>query len=386
MTNRWMRALLAPLFALFCLAAAAQVPQPPEIAARSWLLVDVSANQVLAAKDPDSPVEQASLTKLMSAYLVFDALRAKKLDLKQTLPVSVRAWKMPGSRMFIDPKMQVPVEDLVKGMIVQSGNDATMALAEAVGGTAEHFVELMNQQAKALGMKNTAYKNPEGLTAPGHTTTARDLSILSARLIQDFPDYVGYYKIQKYRYQGTPTANDTNRNMLLFRDPTVDGLKTGHTDAAGYCLIATAKRDFPNLQGRRLLAIVLGASSESARANEAQKLLNWGYTAYEGLKLFDAGQPVLEPQVWKGSAKTVKLGQTQAIVLAVPAGTGSKIKTQVARPDPLVAPFTKGQQVGTLKVMAGEQVLREVPLVALEPVEQAGVFGRAWDAIRLWIK
>jgi D-alanyl-D-alanine carboxypeptidase (penicillin-binding protein 5/6) len=293
---------------------------------------------------------------------------------------------MPGSRMFIDPKMQVPVEDLIKGMIVQSGNDATMALAEGVGSTAEHFVELMNQQAKALGMKNTTYKNPEGLTAPGHTTTARDLSILSTRLVQDFPEYVGYYKIQKYRFQGTPTANDTNRNMLLFRDPTVDGLKTGHTDAAGYCLIATAKRDFPNLQGRRLLAIVLGANSELARANEAQKLLNWGFTAFEGLKLFDANQAVLEPQVWKGSEKTVKLGQLQPIVLAVPAGSGSKIKTQVARPDPLVAPFGKGQQVGTLKILAGEQLLREVPLVALQPVEQAGIFGRAWDAVRLWIK
>jgi D-alanyl-D-alanine carboxypeptidase (penicillin-binding protein 5/6) len=244
----------------------------------------------------------------------------------------------------------------------------------------------MNQQAKALGMKNTGYKNPEGLTAPGHTTTARDLSILATRLMQDFPDYVGYYKIQKYRYQGTPTANDTNRNTLLFRDPTVDGLKTGHTDAAGYCLIATARRDFPNLQGRRLVAIVLGASSELARANEAQKLLNWGYTAYEGLKLFDANQPVLEPPVWKGTEKTVKLGQPTPIVLAVPAGTGSQIKTQVARPDPLVAPFTKGQQVGTLKIMAGQQVLREVPLVALQAVEQAGIFGRAWDAMRLWIK
>jgi D-alanyl-D-alanine carboxypeptidase (penicillin-binding protein 5/6) len=174
--------------------------------------------------------------------------------------------------------------------------------------------------------------------------------------------------------------------MLLFRDPTVDGLKTGHTDAAGYCLIATGKRDFPNLQGRRLLAIVLGANSELARANEAQKLLNWGFTAYEGLKLFDANQAVLEPQVWKGSEKTVKLGQSQPIVLAVPAGSSSKIKTQVARPDPLVAPFTKGQQVGTLKILAGEQLLREVPLVALQPVEQAGIFGRAWDAVRLWIK
>lgn len=381
-----MQALLAPWLVFFCLVAAAQVPQPPEVAARSYLLMDVSANQILASREIDSPVEPASLTKLMTAYVVFDALRAKKITLQQTLPVSVRAWKMPGSRMFIDPKMQVPVEDLIKGMIVQSGNDATMALAEGVGSTAEHFVELMNQQAKALGMKNTTYKNPEGLTAPGHTTTARDLSILSTRLVQDFPEYVGYYKIQKYRFQGTPTANDTNRNMLLFRDPTVDGLKTGHTDAAGYCLIATAKRDFPNLQGRRLLAIVLGANSELARANEAQKLLNWGFTAFEGLKLFDASQVVLEPQVWKGSEKTVKLGQLQPIVLAVPAGSGSKIKTQVARPDPLVAPFSKGQQVGTLKIMAGEQLLREVPLVALQPVEQAGIFGRAWDAVRLWIK
>ena len=386
MNNRWVRALIAPWFFLFCLAAAAQVPQPPEIAARSYLLLDISANQVLAAREADTPVEPASLTKLMTAYLVFDALKAKKLTLQQTLPVSVRAWKMPGSRMFIDPSRQVPVEDLIKGMIVQSGNDATVALAEGVGGTVERFVELMNQQAKALGMKNTGYRNPEGLTAPGHTTTARDLSILSTRLLQDFPEYVAYYKIQKYRWEGTPTANDTNRNMLLFRDPTVDGLKTGHTEAAGYCLIATAKRDFPNLQGRRLVAIVLGASSELARANEAQKLLNWGYTAYEGLKLFDANQAVLEPQVWKGAEKTVKLGQPQAIVLAVPAGTAARIKTQVARPDPLVAPFQKGQQVGTLKILAGDQLLREVPLLALQPVEQAGIFGRAWDAMRLWIK
>jgi D-alanyl-D-alanine carboxypeptidase (penicillin-binding protein 5/6) len=386
MTSRWSQALLAPVLLFFSLFAAAQVPQPPEIAARSYLLVDVSADQVLAARDPDAPVEPASLTKLMTGYLVFQAIKAKKIDLKQALPVSQRAWKMPGSRMFIDPKMQVPVEDLIKGMIVQSGNDATITLAEGVGGSVEHFVELMNQQARALGMKNTTFKNPEGLTAPGHTTTARDLGILATRLMQDFPEDLQYYSIRKYRYQGTPTANDTNRNMLLFRDPTVDGLKTGHTDSAGYCLIATARRDFPNLQNRRLLAIVLGASSEVARANEAQKLLNWGYTAYEGLKLFDANQPVLEPQVWKGSDKTVKLGQGQPIVLAVPAGGSSAIRTQVARPDPLIAPIQRGQQVGTLKILAGEQVLREVPLVALETVEQAGIFGRAWDAVRLWIK
>lgn len=386
MRKPFVRALLAPILALLCLAATAQIPQPPEIAARSYLLLDVSAGQVLAARDPDAPVEPASLTKLMTAYLVFDALRARKIDLKQALPVSERAWKMPGSRMFIDPKMKVPVEDLIKGMIVQSGNDATVALAEGVGGTVERFVDLMNQQAKALGMKNTGYRNPEGLTAPGHTTTARDLGILSARLMQDFPDYVGYYAIKKYRYEGTPPTNDSNRNLLLFRDPTVDGLKTGHTEAAGYCLIATARRDFPNLQGRRLLAIVLGAASENARANEAQKLLNWGYTAWEGIKLFEANQAVLEPMVWKGEQKTVKLGQAQPIVIAVPAGTAGQLKTQVVRPDPLIAPLAKGQQVGVLKIHAGDQLLREVPLVALAPVEQAGVFRRAWDAIRLWIK
>lgn len=373
--------------------AQAQMPLPPEVAARSYLLLDVTANQILAAKDIDAPIEPASLTKLMTEYLVFDALKSKKITLKQTFSVSERAWKMPGSRMFIDPKMQVPVEDLIKGMIVQSGNDATMALAEGVGGSAENFVKLMNEQAKALGMKSTAYKNPEGLTEPGHTTTARDLSILSTRLMQDFPDYMGFSAIKKYRYPGTPAANDTNRNTLLFRDPTVDGLKTGHTAAAGYCMIATAKRDFPNLGaggapgGRRLVAIVLGTASDSARANESQKLLNWGYTAFEAVKLFDAGQAVVSPAVWKGKSGTVKLGRPEAIVIAVPAGSAAKVQTQVARPDPLVAPFTRGQALGTLKVnVGGGETVVDVPLVALETVEEAGILGRAWDSIRLWIK
>jgi len=387
------------LFAALCLQAAAQMPQPPEIAARSYLLLDITANQLLAQKDIDSPVEPASLTKLMTAYLVFDALRSKKIDLKQTMPVSERAWKMPGSRMFIDPKMKVPVEDLIKGMIVQSGNDATMALAEGVGGSLEKFVQLMNQQARGLGMKATVYKNPEGLTEAGHLTTARDLSLLAARLMQDFPEYVPYYAIKKYRYEGTPAANDSNRNLLLFRDPSIDGLKTGHTDAAGYCLIATAHRDFPGLVttgavagspaatgSRRLLSIVLGAASENARANESQKLLNWGYTAFEAVKLFDANQAVVSAPVWKGRDAVVKLGRPQSIVVAVPAGTAAKLKTQVLRSDPLVAPFTKGQPVATLKVTSNDQPLLDIQLLALEAVEQAGVIGRAWDALRLWIK
>jgi len=394
-----MKKVLLALTAAFCFQAWAQVPQAPEIAARAYLLLDVTANQMLAEKDIDMPVEPASLTKLMTAYLVFDALRTKKISLTQTLPVSERAWKMPGSRMFIDPKMKVPVEDLIKGMIVQSGNDATMALAEGVGGTLERFVQLMNEQARALGMKATAYKNPEGLTEPGHTTTARDLSLLATRLMRDFPAEMAYYAIKKYRYEGTPAANDSNRNLLLFRDPTVDGLKTGHTDAAGYCLIATAHRDFPALVSagapvgspsasgsRRLLSIVLGASSEIARANESQKLLNWGYTAFEAVKLFDANQPVVSPPVWKGKQGVVKLGQPQAIIIAVPAGSAGKLKTQVSRADPMVAPFAKGQALAMLKVSSNGQPVVDVPLVALEAVDQAGVLGRAWDALRLWIQ
>jgi D-alanyl-D-alanine carboxypeptidase (penicillin-binding protein 5/6) len=295
--------------------------------------------------------------------------------------------------MFIDPKMKVPVEDLIKGMIVQSGNDATVALAEGVGGTVERFVQMMNERAKILGMNSTSFTNPEGLTEPGHSTSARDLSLLATRLLQDFPDYTGYYALKKYRYPGTPAANDSNRNLLLFRDPTVDGLKTGHTAAAGFCMIATAKRDVPGLgaqgaQGnRRIMAIVLGAASENARATEAQKLLNWGYTAFEVVKLFDAAQPVVSPPVWKGKSNVVNLGRPEAIVVAVPAGSGAKLKTQVVRPNPLVAPFRRGQAIGTLRVTAAnEVVVAEVPLLALEAVDEAGVLGRAWDSIRLWIK
>jgi len=377
--------LICGLFPQHAMAQSA-APQVPEVAARAYLLLDLTANQILASKDLDMPVEPASLTKLMSAYLVFDALKSKKIDMKQTFSVSERAWKMPGSRMFIDPKMKVPVEDLIKGMIVQSGNDATMVLAEGVAGTVERFVELMNDQAKVLGMKNTSYKNPEGLTEAGHITTARDLATLATRLMRDFPEYVGTYAIKKYRYPGTPAANDSNRNLLLFKDPTVDGLKTGYTDAAGYCLVATAKRDFPNVGSRRLMAIVLGASSEIARANEAQKLLNWGYTAFEAVKLFDAGQAVATPAIWKGKSSTIKLGRADALVVAVPTGSASQIKIQLVRPDPLVAPVTQGQTIGSLKVFRGDQFWVDMPLQALDAVEQAGVLGRAWDALRLWIK
>ena len=381
-----LRIVACCVWALTLGAVWAQAPVPPEVAARAYILVDVNAGQVLAEQQADEPVEPASLTKLMTAYVVFDALRAKKITLAQTFPVSIRAWKMPGSRMFIDPKMNVPVEDLLKGMIVQSGNDATMALAEGVGGTLERFVEMMNQQAKALGMSRTSYKNPEGLTEPGHITTARDLSILAQRLMQDFPDRVGYYAIKKYRYPGTPAANDTNRNLLLFRDPTVDGLKTGYTQAAGYCMVATAQREVPGIKSRRLLSIVLGASSENARAQESQKLLNWGYAAFDAIKLFDASQAVVQVPVWKGRSNQLALGRPEPLVVAVPSGQASKLRSEVARPEPLVAPIAKGHPVGKLKIYVGDQLLTEKPLLALDGVDESGVIGRAWDAIRLWIK
>jgi D-alanyl-D-alanine carboxypeptidase (penicillin-binding protein 5/6) len=300
--------------------------------------------------------------------------------------------------MFLDVKTKVTVDELIKGLLVQSGNDASMVLAEGVGGSVKQFVYLMNEQAKALGMTSSTYQNPSGLTQAGHTTTARDLSILASRLAQDFPEYGHYFSIRKFRLEGTPQANESNRNVLLLSDPSVDGLKTGHTQAAGYCLIATARRDFPNLGEpgakpgspqangpRRLMAIVLGAASESARASEAQKLLNWGYTAFEAVKLFEANQAVVSPTIWKGKADVVLLGRAQVIVVAVPAGQSAKISTRVIRPEPLVAPIVKGQTVGSLKIFAGEQTLALIPLTALKSVEEAGILGRAWDALRLWL-
>lgn len=371
--------------ALGALAQAQALPPAPEVAAKAYLLMDVSAGQVLTERGIDERVEPASLTKLMTTYLVFDALRARKITLEQTFPVSERAWKMPGSRMFVKVNTDVPVDDLIKGMVVQSGNDATIVLAEGVGGSVENFVRLMNEQAAAMGLKNTHYTNPEGLTEEGHYTSARDLATLSTRLLRDFPEYAHYHAIQKYRYPGTPASNDTNRNRLLFRDPTVDGLKTGHTKAAGYCLVATARRDFPNLKERRLLSVVLGTASDAARTAETQKLLNWGYTAYEGIKLFDAGQPAATTRIWKGKSSTLKLGRAQDIAVAVPAGSASKITSEVIRPEPLEAPVQQGQAVATLRVRLGERTLVELPLQALEGVERSGWLGRAWDAVRmLW--
>ena len=361
------------------------LPQPPEIAARAYVLLDLSANQPLASRDADVTVEPASLTKLMTAYLVFNALRDKKLALDQELTVSERAWRTgmtDASRMYIQVGNKVKVEDLIKGMIVQSGNDATVLLAEAVGGSVENFVAMMNRQAQAFGLKVSQFRNPEGLPAPGHVSTVRELGIIATRLLQDFPGEVKFYSIKEFTFN---KITQQNRNLLLWRDPSVDGLKTGYTDAAGYCLIATAKRDLPN-GPRRLLSVVVGASSKESRAVESQKLLNWGYSSWDAVKVYDARQVITSAEVWKGAAATAKIGTQVPVSVAVPRGEAAQVKTQLVRTDPLIAPLSQGQQVGTLKVLSGTRVLAEVPVTVLEPVAQAGMFGRAWDQLRLWLR
>ncbi|HEY2187323.1 MAG TPA: D-alanyl-D-alanine carboxypeptidase family protein [Caldimonas sp.] len=387
------RAFATIALVVFTGIAAAQAIQPPEVAAKSYLVVDLTTRQTLAERNADAPSDPASLTKLMTAYLVFQALRDKKLTLEQTLPVSKLAWaerKGGGSLMFIDTTMTPKVDELLKGVIVESGNDASVALAEGVAGSVEVFVDMMNRQAQAWGLKNTTFKNVTGLTQPGHTSTARDMAAIAAHIISDFPEYFPYYSMKEYKYNNIAQPN---RNLLLRRDPTVDGMKTGYTEAAGYCLLATAQREFPNLGPaggagkRRVMTVVLNTTSMEARANESQKLLNWGFQAFDTVRLFDDGKPIVTPQVWKGTASVAKLGPGGALYVSVPKGEGAKLQTRIERSDPLIAPLVKGQRVGKIVVAtASGTPVADVPLVVMEPVEQSGILGRAWDAIRLWIK
>ena len=383
-----MKSLFAFMLAIASMAAQApQNPPGPEIAARSYVLMDLTANRVLVARDADAPNDPASLTKLMTAYIVFDALKAKKLTLEQTLTVSKRAWderKGDPSLMFIDTTMTPKVDELLRGMIAVSGNDAAVALAEGAGGSLDVFVGMMNRQAQAWGLKNTQFKNVTGLTEAGQYSSARDMGLIAAHIVRDFPEnYANYYGQRNFSYNN---IKQDNRNMLLGRDPTVDGMKTGYTDAAGYCLIASAQRDLPSGK-RRLISVVMGTTSRESRASESQKLLNWGYTAWDAVRLFEPGQAAATVPVWKGQQPTAVLGAANGIVVTVPKGEGNKLKTLITRSDPLVAPLTQGQRVGTLDVStaAGTKVA-SVPLVVLQAVPQAGILGRAWDSIRLWVK
>jgi D-alanyl-D-alanine carboxypeptidase (penicillin-binding protein 5/6) len=369
--------VLALLFALAPLARA-DAPPPPPIAARAWLLVDFASGQTIVAHNPDERVEPASLTKLMSAYLVFDALKKKAITLEQTVPVSVRAWKAGGSRMFIEPRKPVTVDELLRGMVVQSGNDATIALAELVAGSEDVFAQMMNREAQRLGLKNTSFTNASGWPDAKHYSTARDLATLAGALIRDFPDYYALYSTKEYRYN---TITQPNRNRLLWLDPNVDGVKTGYTEAAGYCLIASAKRG-----PRRLISVVLGTNSDSLRAQESQKLLNYGFQFYETVRIYEKGQEVSRLRVWKGAQNELKAGAPADLELVLPRGDAQKLKTELVSEQPLVAPVSAGQRVGTIKVSLDGKPVGEYPVVALETVGVAGIIGRAWDSLRLWMK
>lgn len=383
-----MKHLIALLLSLALASGVqAQTPQPPEVAARRYILIDLASSQVLAEREADVPADPASLTKLMTAYLVFDALKARKLSLEQPIPVSARAWaerKGGGSLMFIDTTMKPTADELLKGMIVQSGNDASVALAEAVGGSLDNFVAMMNRQAQAWGLKNTSFRNVTGLTEASHHSTARDMAVIAGRIIADHPNFYPYYSLRQFSFNN---IKQDNRNMLLGRDASVDGMKTGYTESAGYCLVASAQRDMPNGK-RRLLSVVMGTASREARASESMKLLNWGWQAWDAVRLFDAGKPVATVAVWKGKAGEVKLGAPGgAVFVTVPKGSGAQMKTVIQRNDPLVAPLAAGQKVGTIQVTTAAGVpVASLPLVVQEPVELAGLLGRAWDSLRLWIK
>lgn len=365
--------LLVPM-----LVSAQQVPTLPPIAAKTYLLADYNSGQLLVSHNPQQRIEPASLTKLMTAYVTFAALKQKTLKADQAVPVSTRAGKSEGSRMFIEPNKPVIVDELLKGMIVQSGNDACVALAEAVAGSEEVFAQMMNREAQRLGMKNTNFVNSTGLPHPQHFTTAFDLSLLASAIVRDFPEYYPLYSIKEYRYNN---ITQSNRNRLLWVDPTVDGMKTGFTENAGYCLITSARRG-----PRRLVSVVLGASSESVRATESQKLLNYGFQFFDTVRLYEKNQAVSTIKVWKGGANEVKAGFPYDLYLSVPKGYGEKLKATVETQQPLLAPITAGQKIGVLKVVMDGKPYGEFPVVALEEVAIAGIFGRGWDSLRLLFK
>ncbi|RLJ68280.1 D-alanyl-D-alanine carboxypeptidase family protein [Sulfurisoma sediminicola] len=375
------RQFLACALLALALPALAQSVPPPPVAARSWLLLDHASNQPLAEQAADERVEPASLTKLMTAYLSFAALRQKRIALDQVVPVSERAWKAPGSRMFIELNRPVTVKELLYGMIVQSGNDACIALAEAVAGSEESFVVAMNREAQRLGLKNTKFMNATGLPDPQHYATARDLGLLAQAIIRDFPEYYPIYATKEYSYN---KITQPNRNRLLWLDPTVDGVKTGHTEAAGYCLIASSRRG-----PRRLISVVLGTASDSARAQESLKLLNHGFLAFDAVKLYDRNFALSQLKVFKGTQNTVKAGFAEDFVLSLPKGAAvgkDAIKVQLESRQPLLAPVQQGDRIATLKLTVNDKPWGEYPVVALEAVPIAGIFGRAWDSLKLYFQ
>jgi D-alanyl-D-alanine carboxypeptidase (penicillin-binding protein 5/6) len=375
-STSFLRFLAGIFLSLLVTLAAAQNPPAPVLNAKSWLLLDMSSGQVLASQASSERIEPASLTKLMTAYLTFSALKAKTITLEQAVPVSEKAWKAIGSRMFIEPKKPVTVAELIRGMIVQSGNDACIALAELISGSEDAFAAAMNREALRLGMKGTGFRNSTGLPDPQHYTTAQDLATLATAIIRDFPEFYSLYSLREYTYNNITQAN---RNRLLWMDPNVDGMKTGFTEAAGYCLIASAKRG-----PRRLMSVVLGAQSETARATESQKLLNFGFLNYDVVRLYEKGQSITSLEVWKGSVREVKAGFDRDLYISVPRGQGDRVKANLTSQKPLLAPIAQNQKVGSMHVTVDGREVAVLPVLALEGIETAGVFGRAMDTVRLW--
>lgn len=371
--------LIALIHASFAIADSAQIAPPPDLAVKAYLLKDFNSGHVISTKNSNMRIEPASLTKIMTAYLSFKALKNGHLSLTQTLPVSEFAWKVEGSKMFIEPNMPVMVDELLHGMIIQSGNDASIALAEGIATTEMQFSEMMNKEAQRLGMKNTHYMNATGLPDPQHYTTAEDLAILATALIHDFPDqYQRLYSVKEYTYN---KITQPNRNRLLWLDPSVDGMKTGHTESAGYCLISSAKRD-----GVRRISILLGATTDTARAAESQKLLNYGFQYFDTKLVYRQGQAINQIKVWKGNENQVAMMVADDLFLTVAKGDYVNVKVSTSIKQPLIAPIKKGQVVGAVKFTLNGNVIQERNLVAAKSIEAAGIFGRAWDSIKLLLQ
>lgn len=351
-------------------------PTPPGIDAAAWTLIDMLSGEIIGQSNGDAHRAPASLTKLMTAYVVFQALHAKSISLAQEVPVSENAWRTGGSRMFIEPRKPVTVDELLHGVIVQSGNDATVALAELVAGSTGAFVQRMNDEAAKLGLASTHYADVNGLPSPEHYSTANDIARLTVALIRDFPDYYPMFAIKEYRYNN---ITQSNRNRLLWSDPYVDGVKTGHTEDAGYCLVASAKRG-----ERRLVSVVLGAESDAGRTAESQKLLNWGFQAFDTVALYQSGKPVTTLRVWKGTEREVSAGFLANRYVTLPKGKASELQLTMQSTQPLIAPVLASQQVGTVDVALESQTIARFPLIALQGVPIASLFGRAVDTVRLW--
>ncbi len=387
-----MNRFLPVLLSLVCCVAVAQTPVPtlktpatsappvpaaPELGAASYLLVDFNSGRALVEHNVDQRVEPASITKLMTAYVVFDGLADGKIKLEDMVSISEKAWRTGGSRMFIDPSMQVSVEDLIRGMVIQSGNDASVALAEHLAGSEEAFAALMNHYAELLGMQGTHFINATGLPDAEHYTTARDVVTLSIATIRDFPEYYAWYSEKEFTFND---IRQHNRNTLLWRDPAIDGLKTGHTESAGYCLAASAKRD-----GMRLVSALMGSSSESNRSSDTQTLLNYGFRFFETVQLYQAGQELTKARIWKGMTEEVALGLEQELFVTIPSGRYDDLEAQVQMQTQLTAPLEAGSVVGQITVKLEDETVASRDLVALSAVEEAGFFGSAWDSLQLWI-